>query len=153
MSTPYEATGASAAGSHTPAPTQAEVRAEHESLGHMFTSLTEKLSLLVRQEVALAKAEATDSAKKAGKGAGMLAGAGVAAFLLLTFLSLALMYTLTAVMPLGCAALTVAVLWGVVAAVLALLGKKHLEKIKGLPQTQQTLQEIPETLNPAKETR
>ncbi|MBD4580711.1 phage holin family protein, partial [Xanthomonas citri pv. citri] len=40
-----------------------------------------------------------------------------------------------------------------VAAVLAVQGKKDIEKIKGLPQTQETLQEIPETLNPAKETR
>ena len=43
--------------------------------------------------------------------------------------------------------------WALGAAVLALMGKKNLEKIKGLPQTQETLQEIPETLNPAKETR
>ncbi|MCS6711443.1 phage holin family protein [Brachybacterium sp. EF45031] len=140
-------------GSFTPGPTQAEVRAEHESLGHMFSSMTEKVSILVRQEVALAKAEATDSAKKAGKGAGFLAGAAVAGFFTLMFLSLMLMWLLDEVMHLGLAALIVAILWGIIAAVLALLGKKHLEKIKGLPQTQQTLQEIPETLNPAKETR
>ena len=46
-----------------------------------------------------------------------------------------------------------AVLWGVVVAVLALQGKKNMDKIKGLPQTQETVQEIPGTLNPAKETR
>ncbi|WP_370643471.1 phage holin family protein [Micrococcus sp. ACRRV] len=119
----------------------------------MFSSATEKVSLLMRQEIALAKAEATDSAKKAGKGAGMFAGAAVGGFFLLMFLSLALMYALGSLMPLGWAALIVAVLWGVVAAVLALQGKKNIEKIKGLPQTQETLQEIPETLNPAKETR
>lgn len=136
-----------------PLPTQAEVRAEHESLGEMFQSFSAKLSTLVSQEIALAKAEAMDAAKKGGKGAGMLAGAGVAAFFLLMFLSVALMYALGTFMPLGCAALTVAVLWGAAAAGLAMAGKKHLDTIKGLPQTQQTLQEIPETLNPAKETR
>lgn len=140
-------------GAHTPPPSQAEVRAEHESVGEMFSSLSAKLSTLVSQEIALAKAEATDSAKKAGKGAGMLAGAAVGGFFLLMFLSLALMYALGALMPLGWAALIVALLWGAVAAVLALQGKKNIEKIKGLPQTQETLQEIPETLNPAKETR
>ena len=56
-------------------------------------------------------------------------------------------------LPIGWAALIVAVLWGVVAADPAVQGKKDIEKIKGLPQTQETLQEIPETLNPAKETR
>ena len=45
-------------GAHTPPPTQAEFRAEHESLGEMFQSLSAKLSTLVSQEIALAKAEA-----------------------------------------------------------------------------------------------
>ena len=141
------------AGAHTPPPTQAEARAEHESLGDMFKSLSVKLSTLVSQEIALAKAEATESAKKAGKGAGLLAGAAVGGLFLLMFLSLALMFLLGGFMPLGGAALVVAVLWGIAAAVLAMLGKKDIEKITGLPQTRQTLQEIPETLNPAKETR
>lgn len=164
MSTPYEPTAGAprhtvdgvvnpGSGAHTPAPTQAEVRAENESIGDMFASFSQNLSTLLSQEIALAKAEATDSAKKAGKGAGMFAGAAVGGFFLLMFLSLALMYALGALMPLGWAALIVAVLWGVVAAVLALQGKKNMEKIKGLPQTQETVQEIPETLNPAKETR
>ena len=139
--------------SHPIPPSEPEQRAEHESLGEMFSSATEKVSLLMRQEIALAKAEATDSAKKAGKGAGMFAGAAVGGFFLLMFLSLALMHLLDVFLPIGWAALIVAVLWGVVAAVLALQGKKDIEKIKGLPQTQETLQEIPETLNPAKETR
>ena len=140
-------------GAAQPPPTQAEFRAEHESLGEMFQSLSAKLSTLVSQEIALAKAEATESAKKAGKGAGLLAGAAVGGFFLLMFLSLALMHLLDVFLPIGWAALIVAVLWGVVAAVLAVQGKKDIEKIKGLPQTQETLQEIPETLNPAKETR
>ena len=164
MSTPYEPTAGAprhtveggvtpGSGAHTPAPTQAEARAESESIGDMFASFSQNLSTLMSQEIALAKAEATDSAKKAGKGAGMFAGAAVGGFFLLMFLSLALMYALGALMPLGWAALIVAVLWGAVAAVLALQGKKNMEKIKGLPQTQETVQEIPETLNPAKETR
>ena len=131
---------------------EAEYRARNESLGEMFGSFSENLSTLVRQEIQLAKAEATEEAKKAGKGAGMFAGATWAAFCVLLFLSTALMWALGSVMHLGWAALIVAVLWGVVAAVLALMGKKHFERIKGLPQTQQTVQEIPATLNPDKET-
>ena len=50
-------------GAHTPPPTQAEFRAEHESLGEMFQSLSAKLSTLVSQEIALAKAEAATEAK------------------------------------------------------------------------------------------
>lgn len=139
-------------GTHPAPPTQAEERARNESLGQMFAHFAEKISLLMRQEVALAKAEATDSAKKAGKGAGMLAGAALAAFFVLLFLSASLMWALGSLMPMGWAAFIVALLWAAGAAVLALLGKKELDRIKGLPQTRQTIQEIPETLNPTKET-
>lgn len=139
-------------GAHPAPHTEAEERARTESLGQMFSHFTEKISLLLRQEVALAKAEATDSAKKAGKGAGMLAGAALAGFFVLLFLSTALMWALGSLMPLGWAALIVALLWAAGAAVLALLGKKELDRIKGLPQTRQTIQEIPPTLDPTKET-
>ena len=118
----------------------------------MFSAMTEKISLLVRQEVALAKAEATDSAKKAGTGISMGVGAALAGFFVLLFLSLTLMYALGALMPLGWAAFIVALLWAGAAAVLGLSAKKHVEKIKGLKQTRQTVQEMPDTLNPTKET-
>ena len=131
---------------------EAEYRARTESVGEMFASFSENLSTLVRQEIALAKAEATIEAKKAGTGAGLLAGAAVAGFLVLLFLSMALMWALGSVMHVGWAALIVAVLWAVVAAILAVMGKKYLDRIKGLAQTQQTVQEIPPTLNPNKET-
>ena len=71
---------------------------------------------------------------------------------MLMFLSMALMWALGSVMHLGWAALIVAVLWAIVAAVMAVMGKKYFDRIKGLPQTQQTVQEIPATLNPTKET-
>ena len=131
---------------------EAEHRARTESLGEMFASFSGNLSTLVRQEIQLARAEATVEAKQAGRGAGLLAGAAVAAVLVLLFLSMALMWALGSVMHLGWAALIVAVLWGIAAAVLAVTGKKHLDRLKGLRQTQETVQEIPPTLNPKKET-
>lgn len=131
---------------------EAEYRARTESLGEMFASFSGNLSTLVRQEIELAKAEATIEAKQAGRGAGLFAGAAVAAFLVLMFLSMALMWALGSVMHLGWAALIVAVLWGIAAAVLAVTGKKHLDRLKGLRQTQETAQEIPPTLDPTKET-
>src|SRR5690348_14750681 len=89
------------------------------SLGDLVGQVTGDLSRLMRAELALAKAEAKEEAAHAGRGAGMLAGAGVGAHLLLIFLSLAVMFGLGAWMPLGWAALIVAVIWGIVAAVLA----------------------------------
>ena len=158
MSAPFDdrarttAGGESAAGSSRVPDTEAEIHARNESLGSMFSSFTENLSTLVRQEIQLAKVEATDSAKKAGTGAGMLAGAGVAGLFVLLFLSLALMWALGSLMHWGWSALIVAVIWAVIAAALAVLGKNRLNDMKGLPQTQETVQEIPPTLNPNKET-
>jgi len=120
--------------------------AERQSLGTILSSITADLSTLMRQEVALAKAEASESAKKAGKGAGMFGGAGVAGHLVLVFLSVALWQLLEAVMPSALAALIVAVLWGVVAAVLALKGKKEMQRVKGLPETADTVKKIPNAL-------
>jgi hypothetical protein len=102
----------------------------------------------MRQEMELAKAEAKQSATKAGKGGGMLAGAGVAGHFVLVFLSVALWYALGELIGLGWSAIVVAVIWGIIAAVLASVGRKELKKIKGMPQTVETVQEIPPTLKP-----
>jgi hypothetical protein len=48
-----------------------------KNLGEIVAEVSEKASLLVRQEVELAKAEVTDKVTKLGKGAGVAAAAGV----------------------------------------------------------------------------
>ena len=136
-----------------PAPSEAHQRADTASLGELLGDVTRDLSTLMRQEVELAKAELKQSATKAGKGSGMLAGAGVAGHFVLVFLSLGLMFALGALMPLGWAALIVAVIWGIIAAVLASIGRKELKQVKGLPQTGETLSEIPPTLKPGEVNR
>jgi hypothetical protein len=112
------------------------------SLGEIVGDISRDLSALVRQEIDLAKTEAKQELTKAGKGAGMLGGAGVAGLLTLIFLSLALTYLLDNWMPAELAALIVGVLWAVVAAVLAARGRKDLKRANPqLPTTQQTLKE------------
>ena len=49
-----------------------------KSLGELFSELTSDLGHLFRQEVQLAKTEAREEVKQAGKGVGMLAGAVLA---------------------------------------------------------------------------
>ncbi|MDT0171348.1 phage holin family protein [Pseudarthrobacter sp. BRE9] len=136
-----------------PPPSQAHVKADNASLGELLGDVTRDLSTLMRQEVELAKAELKQSTSRAGKGAGMLAGAGVGGHFVLLFLSLALMWALGAIMPLGWSALIVAVIWAIIAAVLASIGRKELKQIKGLPQTGETLSEIPPTLKPGEVNR
>ncbi|WP_459792009.1 phage holin family protein [Arthrobacter sp. AD-310] len=134
-------------------PSEAHQKADNASLGELLGDVTRDLSTLMRQEVELAKAELKQSATRAGKGSGMLAGAGVAGHFVLIFLSLALMFALGALMPLGWAAVIVAVIWGIAAAILASIGRKELKQIKGLPQTGETLSEIPPTLKPGEVNR
>lgn len=152
--------------SHPIPPSDAEDRAEHESLGEMFKSLSTNLSTLIQQEIALAKAEATQtvqeakqSAADAGKGAGMLAGAGVAGHFVLLFLSIALMWGLSNLVGLVWSSVIVAVIWAVITGILAALGKKNLNKGKRemtdatqdpLPLTRETVTEIPDTVKPSK---
>ncbi|WP_125776722.1 phage holin family protein [Antribacter gilvus] len=119
---------------------------ETASLGEIVGELSRDFSRLVRQEVALAKAEATQSAKEAGKGAGMFAGAGVAGHMVLLFLSVALWWGLGSLMGRGWSAVVVALVWAVVAAVLYLRGRAEVRRVKGLPQTTDSLKKIPNAL-------
>ncbi|MGY1845484.1 phage holin family protein [Modestobacter sp. SYSU DS0875] len=161
---------------------------EQTSVGQLLSEVSRDLSTLMRQELELAKAElrqeateatdvvkgqatrATDAAKgeatKAAKGAGMLGGAGFAGYMVALFLSLALMWALASVIPTGWAALIVAVVWGLVAAVLAAMGRKklkdvdpkrvsqeidfsQLKKVDPKPErTVDTLKQVPDALKP-----
>ena len=120
----------------------------------LLSDLTRDVSTLMRQEVELAKVELKESATKAGKGAGMMAGAAWAGHLTMLFLSLALWWALGQLIGLGWSAVVVAVIWGIVAAVLASMGRKELNAIKGMPRTTETVKEIPPTFKPnTEETR
>ncbi|MEV7606941.1 phage holin family protein [Paenarthrobacter sp. NPDC089322] len=135
-------------------PTEAHAKAESVPLGELLSDLSRDVSTLMRQEVELAKVELKESATKAGKGAGMLAGAAWAGHLTMLFLSLALWWALGQLIGLGWSAVVVAVIWGIVAAVLATVGRKELNTIKGLPRTAETVKEIPPTFKPnTEETR
>ena len=119
---------------------------ERPSLGAILGEISQDVSTLMRQEVALAKAEIAQSAKQAGKGAGMLSGAAVAGYLAILFLSIALWWALGAVINRGWSALVVALIWGLVAAVLASRGRTELKRVNGAPRTAETVKKIPEAL-------
>ena len=63
-----------------------------------------------------------------------------------------LMWGLAELVGLGWSSVIVAVIWGIIAAVLALRGKKEMKSIKGMPQTAETAKEIPPTLKPGEHT-
>jgi hypothetical protein len=131
---------------------EAEQRAATNSLGDLLGDLSRDISSLFRQEVDLAKAELTQSAKKAGKGAGFFGGAGATGYLALVFLSLTIMFAVAVLfdhdVPAAYiwAALIVTVIWGVVAAILAARGRKEFEDVQGAPQTVDSVKKIPQAL-------
>ena len=63
-----------------------------KSVGEIVSEVSEKASLLVREEIALAKAEVTGKVKTLGKGAAVAAAAGVFLFFAFIFFLHALAY-------------------------------------------------------------
>ncbi len=117
------------------------------SLGEIISNISEDLSTLVRQELDLAKAEVKESATRAGKGAGLLGGAGVAGHMVLLFLTVTAWFGLDNLMHhLAWSALIVTAVWAVIAAVLALMGRKQLNSINGIPRTVETAKQVPGAL-------
>jgi hypothetical protein len=127
---------------------EAKARAAATSPGQLASEVAKDMSSLVRQEVALAKAELQQEAKTAGTAVGAFGGAGFAGYFVLVFLSLAGMYGLDSFMPIGWAALIVAGVWLVIAAVLALVGRSKLKNFS--PKPERTIETVKEDVQWAK---
>ena len=134
-------------------PTPSEEKAATTSLGDLLGEVSRDISTLMRQEVALAKAEIKETASKSAKGAGLLGGAGYAGLMAIFFLSVALWWALGTLMGGGWAGVVVAVIWAIIALILFLVGRKKFKEVEGVPQTVETLKEIPETLKRNEENR
>lgn len=128
------------------------VDVEDTSVGELMGNVTRDLMTLLRQEIALAKAELKIEAKKAGRATGMLGGAGFAGYMVLLFLSFALWWALANVMDQGWAALIVAVLWAVIGGGLYAAGRGALRNLNTTPErTVETVKQVPQALKPHEE--
>jgi hypothetical protein len=126
--------------------TPSDAQAQNQSVGELFSDVTKDVSLLIRQEVELAKAELRESAGRAGKGAGELTGAAVTGYFGLLFLSLALWWAIGNEIGRSWSALIIGALYAIVAGVLASMGRKDLKTVQGLPQTTATAKKIPDAM-------
>jgi MFS family permease len=99
-----------------------------ESTADLLRRLSEQTSRLVREELELAKAELTVKGKQAGLGAGLFGGAGVLGLFAFGALVAAAIAGLSLAMDTWLAALIVAVMLGAAAGVVALLGKRRVER-------------------------
>ena len=94
----------------------------------LLRRLSQETTTLVRQEIDLAKAEVAQKGKRAGLGAGLFGGAGVAGLLALGALSACVILALDTAMEGWLAALIVALVWAALAAVLALRGREKVQE-------------------------
>jgi hypothetical protein len=104
------------------------------SLGELVHGISEDLSTLIHQELALAKAELREEAVKAGKGAGLLGATGYAGHMVLLFGTFALVFGVGHITGLGWACLIVTAIWAVVGAVLGGAGRKELRGVHPKPE-------------------
>ncbi|MFE9921362.1 phage holin family protein [Streptomyces sp. NPDC005774] len=97
-------------------------------MGELVGQATEQVSRLVRQEVALAKLELAEKGRRAGRGGGMLGGAGAFAYAGLLAAAFTGGAALSLVLPVWAAALIITAVLFVIAGVLAALGREQLKK-------------------------
>lgn len=148
----YTGTGASGGASSIGTGSPSGDADSRPSVGELFGDISRDVSTLIRQEVELAKAELQQTVGRVSKGAGMLGGAGLAGHFVLLFLSIALWWALGDSMGHGWSALIVALIWAIIAGVLAAMGRAQLKKAKGLPQTTATVKKIPDAVRGNEET-
>jgi putative superfamily III holin-X len=120
-----------------------------QSLGELFGRLSSETSTLIRQEFALARAELTEKGREAGKGAGILGGAGVAGLLAAGTLTACFVLLLDLAMPAWLGALIVAVVYGAIAAFLGLRGRDRVQHAAP-PVPEQTVETVKEDVEWAK---
>jgi len=118
-----------------------QTQTDDRSLSQLLAEMTSELSTLMRKEVELAKVEATEQAKRAGKAGAMFGAAAVTGFLGVLLLLFAAAWGLDAILPTGLAFLLVAVLCLGIAAVCASVGRKKVAEIRPPQQTVETLKQ------------
>ncbi|UYQ60220.1 phage holin family protein [Streptomyces peucetius] len=116
-------------------------RHRDESVGELVKQASEQISQLLRQEMRLAQAEMKQKGKRFGLGGGLFGGAGLVAVLALQAVVATAIIALDLVWPLWLSALVVTAVLCAVAGVLAVAGKKQIDR--GTPPApQQTVDNV-----------
>jgi VIT1/CCC1 family predicted Fe2+/Mn2+ transporter len=118
-------------------------------IGEVAKELTSDLSLLVRQEIDLAKAEMTQKGRTAAPGLGMFGGAGIVALCAAGAITAFLVLVFALFLPDWAAALIVGAALAAIAYVLIKQGKKRVAEA-GKPVPEQTIETVKEDVEWAK---
>ncbi len=100
---------------------------ERPSLGELVARVSDQFTRIVRGEIELIQVRAAEKAKQVGVGAALFAVAGLMAFFALAVLIAAAVLGLAEALPAWLSALIIGVVLLIIAAVVALIGKKQLE--------------------------
>jgi putative superfamily III holin-X len=119
------------------------------SIGELFSKLSDETSTLIRQEMALARAEFAEKGKRAGKGAGMFGGAGAVGLLGAGAISAGLILLLDLAIASWLAAIIVGLVYVAIAAFLGLKGRDSIQAATP-PVPEQTVDTVKEDVAWAK---
>ena len=128
-------------GTHTTPDGHHTDRTGQEPVGELVQRASQQLTELVRGELRLAQAEMKEKGRRYGKGGGMFGGAGLVGFLMLQALVATVIAAIAVALPVWAAGLIVTAALGVIAAVLALSGKRQVGRAAG-PAPQQTIENV-----------
>lgn len=112
-------------------------------IGELAKDLTRDISLLVRQEVELAKVEMTEKGRTVAPGLGMIGGAGVVGLMAAGALTAFAVLVIAIFLPEWASALIVGAILAAAAYVLAMRGKERVERA-GRPIPEQAIETIKE---------
>ena len=121
--------------------------ADKQSLGTIVSGITQDFSTLVRGEIELVKTEMRETAQTAARGGGLLAVAGVLAFLGFVFLLVTLAYVISLWLPVWAGFGIVTLLLVIVATILGVVGKKRLDEVQGIPRSQASIEKTKAALS------
>ncbi|QCX74146.1 hypothetical protein C9F11_02215 [Streptomyces sp. YIM 121038] len=128
--------------SHTrPQGGQAPHPSAAEPVGELVQRASHQLTELVRGEMRLAQAEMKEKGKRYGKGGGLFGGAGLVGFLMLQALVATAIAALAVPLPVWAAALVVTAVLGLVAALMAVTGKKEVSRAAP-PVPEETIENV-----------
>jgi uncharacterized membrane protein YqjE len=114
--------------------------------------MTTDVGRLLSTQIELAKVEIKEEVSRAGKGAGMVGGGGLAAFVAVLLVSFAVAYWLAdAFDDLGAGFLVVGLVYAIAAGFLVLKGRQQIRSVT--PVAEQTIETIKEDVEWARQQR
>ena len=129
--------------------TEPDADLRERSIGELFGKLSAETSTLIRQEMALARAEMAEKAGEAGKGAGLFGGAGAVGLLGAGALTAGIVLLLDLAIAAWLAAILVGLVYVAVAAFLGLQGRDRMKRATP-PVPEQTVDTVKEDVEWAK---